>query len=172
VPLVRFLSRRTRSIDEAQDVAQEAFVRLWERREDWTAGSARALLFRIGANAAADSRRRGNVRSRWREAGADGNPIGKEPATPEQVVESSEARVRVLRALDALPRKRREVFELVRIEELSYREVAEVLGLAPQTVANHMSLALRDLRAALADLWPTTAAESESRSPDAARPNG
>lgn len=150
--LVRFLQRRLESSDAAQDAAQEAFVRLWERREQWQAGSARALLFRIGANIAADVERRSNVRRRWqRQAPGAGRPP---PPTPEEELDGSEARVRFLEALARLAPKRREVFRLVRDEGLGYREVAEVLELSPQTVANHMSLALRELRAELSDLLP------------------
>src|SRR5688572_13798416 len=63
-PLVRHLSGLLSSQDLAADAAQEAFVRLWERRDSWTAGSARALLYRIGRNVAFDLRRRARVRSR------------------------------------------------------------------------------------------------------------
>jgi len=46
------------------------------------------------------------------------------------------------------------VFELVRHRGLSYREIAAVLELSEQTVANHMSLALKDLAHLLSDLLP------------------
>ena len=52
-------------------------------------------------------------------------------------------------AVARLTPRRQEIFRLVRENGLSYREVAEVLDLSPQTVANLMSLALADLRAAL-----------------------
>jgi RNA polymerase sigma-70 factor (ECF subfamily) len=52
-------------------------------------------------------------------------------------------------AVARLPDRRREVFRFAREEGLSYQEIAEVMNLSTQTVANHMSLAMADLRAAL-----------------------
>jgi RNA polymerase sigma-70 factor (ECF subfamily) len=57
-------------------------------------------------------------------------------------------------AVTRLPERRREVFRLVREEGLSYQEIAEIMGLSTQTVANHMSLAMADLRAALKPHFP------------------
>lgn len=166
--LVRFLRRRSASDDAAEDAAQEAFVRLWERRERWQAGSARALLYRIGANAVADANRRAGTRARrGREAASRATGT---PPTPADDLERSEAGARFHAALEGLAPQRREVFRLVREEALTYREVAEVLELSPQTVANHMSLALRELRTALADLLPRGtgrhAAPADERSSD------
>ena len=147
-PLVRYLERRVESGDEAEDVAQEAFVRIWERRERWTGGSARAVLFRIGRNLALDRGRRRAVRRRWaEEARQDPAPS---PPTPADELAATELRGRVAGAVEALPERRREVFRLVRLQGLTYAEVAEILGVSAQTVANQMSMALRDLRAAVA----------------------
>ncbi len=149
-PLVAHLAAVTGSLEAAEDAAQEAFVRLWERREDWRAGSARALLFRIGRNAALDEGRRARVRGRL---AAERSRSGvASPPTPDGDLDRSELRLRLDAALDRLPPRRREVFELIRFSGLSHEEAADAMGLATQTVANHMSLALRDLRAALADL--------------------
>ena len=54
------------------------------------------------------------------------------------------------RAIAELPERRRDVFVLAHLHGLSYKEVAETLGITPRTVANHMSLALAQLREALA----------------------
>lgn len=68
-------------------------------------------------------------------------------------------------ALAALPRRRREVFELVRFHGLSHAEVAEVLEISTQTVANHVSRALSELRANLDDVLGDPAEdEPEGRS--------
>ena len=153
-PLVRHLTGVTGSRDTAQDAAQEAFVRLWERRERWASGSLRALVYRIGRNVALDMVRRGRVRERWARQEARGGPGGADHASPspDRVLEHAEVRWRVESALGRLPARRREAFELVRFAGLTHQEVAEVMDLSPQTVANHLSLALRDLRAELADV--------------------
>jgi len=148
-PLLRHLGSIAGSADAAEDAAQEAFVRLWERREHWQDGSARALVFRIGRNLALDAARRGQVRAR-RSRHPPVGPPG--PATPEEELARAEVRARVEAALAGLAQRRREVFELVRFGGLTYQEVAEALELSPQTVANHMSFALRDLRSELAEM--------------------
>lgn len=163
-PLVRHLAGVTGSVDTAQDAAQEAFVRLWERRERWQAGSLRALVYRIGRNVALDMVRRGRVRERWAREGDTGSETA--PA-PDNVLEHQELRWRVESALGRLAPRRREAFELVRFAGLTHQEVADVMDLSPQTVANHLSLALRDLRAELADMaHPRPGQEPDARSHD------
>jgi len=164
-PLVRHLTTFLGSAEGAQDAAQDAFVRLWERRERWTAGSARALVFRIGRNAALDLGRRQAVRDRWvREGHAGPSPFS---AAPDEELAAAELRRRLESALGRMAPRRREVFELVRFGGLSYGEVSEAMELSAQTVANHMSLALRDLRAELSDLVePQSGSEPEERSND------
>ena len=136
----------------AEDAAQEAMIRIWERRERWCEGSARALVFRIGRNVALDARRSENVRRRWRAA-AQREPSPSREG-PEDSVRWSEYEARVRRALEALSPARREVVELIRLRGLSHREAAEVLEVSQQTVANRMTLALADLRMLLADILP------------------
>ncbi len=172
-PLVGHLVRLTGSREAAEDAAQEAFVRLWERRERWQAGSARALLFRIGRNVALDEERRVRVRARLGPDGA--GPSAERPAPePDGDLERAELGLRIQAALERLPARRREVFELVRFAGLSHEEVADATGLAAQTVANHMSLALRDLRAELADLVAGTRGthEGETGDPEGRRHDG
>ncbi len=136
----------------AEDAAQEALIRIWEQRERWHEGSARALAFRIGRNLALDACRSAKVRRQW------GTALGREPAPapdgPEEAAQWSEYERRIRAALDALSPGRREVVELVRLRGLSHREAAEALGISQQTVANRMALALADLRTLLADILP------------------
>ena len=149
-PLVRYLGTLSETREAAEDAAQEAFVRLWEHRERWTAGTARGLLFRIGRNVALDSRRKGEVRSRLRVESANAAP--RRPPTPADALLESEAAARIRAAVAALPDRRGEVFTLVRYHGLSYREVADALDISELTVANHLSRALAELREHLPDL--------------------
>lgn len=148
-PLVRHLATLVESGAAAQDAAQEAFVRLWEHRDRWESGSARAVLYRIARNVALDDLRRAKVRARWARSSSTEKPS---PApTPAEEVEAAEFADHFTSALDSLPRRRREVFHLVRFGGLSYAETAQVMDLSEQTVANQMSLAMKDLRRLLSD---------------------
>lgn len=145
-PLVRYVRRMLPDPDDAQDIVQEAFVRLWTRRTRWKVeGSVRSLLFTITRNAALDELRRRTRRGRAARAFRGSTP----PPLPSEVAAASALEQAAAAAVAALPPKRQEVFRLAREAGLSYSEIAEVMDVSPQTVANQMSLALADLRQAL-----------------------
>ncbi len=148
-PLVAYLLTFLDSVETAEDAAQEAFVRLWEHRDRWESGSARAVVFRIGRNIALDLQRRAEVRRRWRSKHR--HAPTPSPPTPEEELTSAEFLIRFREALESLPPRRREVFQLIRFRGLSHRDVAEVLAVSERTVANHLRLAMKDLRHLLTD---------------------
>lgn len=145
-PLARYAEGILDGSGGGDDVAQEAFIRLWSRRVDLRRdGSLRAFLYATARNAALDDRRR-ERRLSARAALAD-PPL---PCTsPLDCAEEGELAERAAAAVASLPARRREVFLLVREGGMSYQDVAEVMGISLQTVANHMSLALASLRATL-----------------------
>lgn len=147
-PLMGFAHRILGGGGDPQDVVQEAFIRLWTHRESWrSSGSIRAILFAITRNAALDE-----LRKMRKKPQALVNHLGtlSDPnPDPLETTLESEMREAVAEAVSRLSPRRREVFRLVREDGLAYREVSEVLGISPQTVANLMSLALSDLRKAL-----------------------
>lgn len=146
-PLVHYAGRVLGGGADPEDVVQEAFIRLWTRRERWTVdGSVRSLLYTITRNCALDERRR-SARVERAALAAD-PPLAS--LTPSVEAEATQLRAAAAKAVEALPPKRREVFRLAREEGLTYAEIAAVMGISAQTVANHMSLALSDLRVALA----------------------
>lgn len=136
------------SRDDAEDVVQNAFLYIWEHRERIDpAQSLRAYLFRIGYTRALNAKR-----GREREvAEADPEDAGRAAATPETDAEQAELRAHIQAAVDALPERRRQVFELCFVQGFTYREAAEALDVTRKTVENHMGLALKDLRGALGD---------------------
>jgi len=148
-PLVRYASGFLGSSDAAEDAAQEAFVRLWKHRHEWSpTESLRAYLYRILRNHLLNERRAQRVRARWRDKVLCRKPRG--PFTPLELAEHGELNTAVCAALDKLPPRRREIFTLARHHGLSYREIAETLDVSPQTVANQVSAALTTLREQLA----------------------
>jgi RNA polymerase sigma-70 factor (ECF subfamily) len=144
--LLRFVEGILDQEGGGEDVVQEAFIRLWMRRGELRfEGSFRAFLYTLTRNAAIDELRRSG-RRRTLSIRAD-PPVA--PPSPLAGVEASDLQAIADAAIAALPPRRREVFRLARREGLSYKEIAEVMGLSPQTVANQMSRALTELHEAL-----------------------
>jgi RNA polymerase sigma-70 factor (ECF subfamily) len=110
------------SRDVAQEVVQQLFVTLWERRRVWqVSGTVVTYLYRAVRNGSLNALREGRRRV----------PL---------IDRAHEAR---------LPERCREVFRLNRYHHLTYAEVAQVLNLSVKTVELHMARALRELRSRL-----------------------
>jgi RNA polymerase sigma-70 factor (ECF subfamily) len=149
-PLVAYAERLVGTRDAAEDIVQRTFCRVWERRGAWrTSGSLCGLLYRIAHNLAVSDRRTGQARERAALSLADALP---DAASPLDDVERTQLRHRIARAVRALPDRRQQVFVLRCVHELSYREIADTMGISTQTVANQFSHALATLRCSLAYL--------------------
>jgi RNA polymerase sigma-70 factor (ECF subfamily) len=146
--LVTFAADKLGSLDAAEDAVQEVFVRVWNHRTQLRPySSPRAYLYRVLRNLIADDFRRRRLREGW---GAGHQAEERETATPAAILEANQLATAANRAIAALPERRRDVFILAHLHGLSYRDVAEALGITRRTVANHMTLALRELRSTLA----------------------
>jgi len=144
-PLVSYARRLVADGDTAEDIVQETMLRLWNQRAEWTpTQQLQGFLYRITRNLALNEQKRSRLRSGWVTRSAQ-EPVDA-PSTPLELVEMAQLRATLDQAIDALPPKRREVFILARYHGHSYREIAEIMGISPQTVANQMSAALNDLR--------------------------
>jgi RNA polymerase sigma-70 factor (ECF subfamily) len=145
--LVRFLLRRTRSPDDAEDLAQESLTRLMRYRghapETWM-----ALLYRIAVNALHDRSRRALTRFDSQHVSLDEEAIELHSAEPshEQRTASEQDLVALQRALLRLPERCRQVYLLNRIEGMTYTEIADHCGISVKAVEKHISRALRLLR--------------------------
>lgn len=146
--LVRYIASFLGSADEAKDIAQEAFVRLWEGRSGLRPhASARPYLYRIARNLAINERRRRELQRLLAARQAEDRPSVRTPASE---LEATELRAIIERAIESLPDRRREAFVLAHLQNMPHREIAEIMGISPQTVANQISTALAQLRESLA----------------------
>lgn len=149
-PLSAYAFRLLEDRDAAMDVAQEACMRLWERRGRDPLRCVRPWLFRTVRNLALDQLKTGRTRRGILQRYRPGR--GRGPARPDEVFQRDRVAAEVQRAIQELPERRREVFALAYLQGLSYAEVAEVLGISPKTVQNQMSAALAQLRSTLRPL--------------------
>jgi RNA polymerase sigma-70 factor, ECF subfamily len=147
-PLCNYACAMIGDMDEAEDVVQERFFKVWEKREDLTINySVKAYLYKMVYNACLNRVRSEKTQSKYKAHNATflkENPVYQLDLT-------SELQQNVQQAIASLPEQCRHVFELNRFEELKYREIAEQLGLSIKTVENHIGKALRLLRAQLSD---------------------
>lgn len=129
--------------EDVRDVVQEAFVRLWQMRDRVAWERAEPLVYRIALNLASKRRRSRRI---WQWVTFDddvrGDAHDDAAIDPEQ-----EAAVR--RAIEALPERQRRVLVLSIHSELSYDEIAVVLGVSSGTVGSRRNTALRNVREAL-----------------------
>jgi len=144
-PVLTFSTRLLHDGEAADDVAQETFLRVWINRGDIQPDQLRAYIFRVARNLVVDETRKRRVRER----ATDSAGIAMTTPRPDQVVERDEQHEAIQHAVDALPPKRREAFILAYLHELTYKEVADVLGISVSTVKNHVAAALLDLRRTL-----------------------
>ena len=137
-PLCLYALRYVDDIDRAEDIVQDCFVKMLEGHpSDCLHDShemAAPLLFRIVHNRCIDELRRYQPQV----------PIPTDMA--EDDVESSFVAARLWTAIDTLPDRCREVFLMAKRDGMSYREIADELGLKENTVRNHIARALETLR--------------------------
>lgn len=133
----------------AEDVAQETFLRLWNAAERYEGrGTLRSYLLTVAHRLATDYRRK-----RRETESLDGwTNLPDAKPHPGQTTGAGDVVEAVRRSLEALPEEQRTVFILSHYEGLKYREIAEIVGCPPGTVASRKYLAVQALRERLAPL--------------------
>lgn len=142
-------TRLTGDAAEAEDITQEALLRLWKTAADWRRGEAKVTtwLYRVTANLAADRFRRRRGGSVALDAIPE--PEDDRPA-PDRVLQDR-ARARALQeALQTLPDRQRQAVVLRHIEGLANPEIAAIMGLGIEAVESLTARGKRALAQALA----------------------
>lgn len=144
----RFLHRMTGDPHETEDLTQETFLRALNRLDTFQGGSGlRVWLLRIAANAYFDLQRR---RRRVAFGPLDREPPASEPAADHHLVVSEQAAL-LRAALEGLSETTRMVFHLRATEDLSFREIADLVGTTEQAARWHMHQARVKLLKQLAE---------------------
>jgi len=139
----RFITSITRSPDDAEDMAQDIFLKLWTERETLNMEmSFNSFLFTVARNAAFNFLKHKLVEESYineycREIDTD---------TPEEHAFAGDIELLVEMALERMPAKRSEVYRLSRQTGLENDEIALQLGISRHTVENNLSLALKEIR--------------------------
>lgn len=146
-PLVRFCVRFVADADQAAEIVQDLFVKLWTNRERLSFTiSFESYMMRSVRNAAITyinkERAHTDANERIYTDESDAND-------PSETLQSNNLEASYQKVLATMPEKRREVFLASRFEGLKYVEIAQKLGLSQKTVEAHMSAAIKQLREGL-----------------------
>ncbi len=129
----------------ATDIAQDAFMKLWEKDFHFDLKQNKGLLYKIAGDLFVSHYRKQNVARRYEKE------LSLDMAVEETAnqIQYKELKSMYKNALSKLPEKQRVVFLMNRQEGFTYNEIAERLGLSVKAVEKRMNLALRYLREAL-----------------------
>jgi len=140
-----FILKFVHDRDLAKDILQEVFIKIWERRGRFHSKNLEGYLYTISRNAIIDYVRKEKVRQQYNES----RPAQADFQSPHQMMVFEETKKRIERAINALPPKRKRIFELSRIDGKTYQEIADNLNISKNTVEVQKVKALEYLRAEL-----------------------
>jgi RNA polymerase sigma-70 factor (family 1) len=153
LPLTRFAWRYVNSKAVAEELVQELFTILWEKREGWeTKGSLRSYLYKSVRNLSLNYLKHQGVKQeydhQWMEQKENPEIEFRDTFREQQIREA------ITRAIEELPERSKMTYKLHRYDGLTYSEIADVMGVSVKTVESQMTRTLKMLRERLAWLLP------------------
>jgi RNA polymerase sigma-70 factor (ECF subfamily) len=149
-PVFNVVYRWLWNAEEARDVTQEAFLKVWQAWDRVDPATVEPLVFRSALNLAANRLR---ARKLWGLLTLE--PLREkadEKTAPDEALDVERRRAMVRRAVDGLPEKLKRVVVMCELSGLSYAQVAQALDIPPGTVGSRRSLALSALEKSLGPL--------------------
>jgi RNA polymerase sigma factor (sigma-70 family) len=138
-------------MNDVEDLVQEVLLRIQKRQPEAGGEQCRRLSLRGRGQCSDRSRARDRTRRRSDHCEFQEIHHPVDEMSPERVLQGREQMARAMAALNELPERTRRVFILVRFEEMSYKLVAQRLGVSVSAVEKHVMKALRHLGARLRD---------------------
>ncbi len=135
--------------EQADDVVQESFIRLWNNCAKVTLDTAKGFLFKIATNLSTSLKRSEKVHLKYTERAVK---TDKNEESPEYIILEKEFMDKLTNAISSLPDKQREVFLMNRIEKKTYKEIAEISGVSVKAIEKSMHKALVKLRKTIGDI--------------------
>jgi RNA polymerase sigma-70 factor (ECF subfamily) len=149
-PLVRYLTKKVRNNEDANDLAQEAFLRMHKFQQSRPLDNARAFLFKTANNLVVDQMRRARVHDKYLsfemlpEQSDEEND--KFAPSAERTVSAEQELDQIYKVVDQMPEKVRRAFLMHRGKDLSYPEIASEMGVSTSMVEKYIIQALKILR--------------------------
>ncbi len=141
-PLRNYIYYKCGDGDLATDIVQDVFLKVWEKPIDVNQKSIKALLYKMVTDAFLDHLRKNKVADKYLKR----LQFDFSANTPDEILEYEELKQQYETSLAALGEKQRSVFLMSRIENLTYKEIADRLSVSVKAVEKRMSQALKVLK--------------------------
>ncbi|WP_242203314.1 RNA polymerase sigma factor [Aestuariivivens insulae] len=146
--LFNFIYYKCGDTQQAEDIVQDAFVKLWRNCAKVHFQKAKSFLFTVARNLFLNEVAHKKIVLQHEAAPTKSSTN----ETPEFLLEEQEFMLKLKNAIANLPEKQREVFLLSRIDKKTYAEISELVGISVKAVEKRMSLALMALRDKLGNI--------------------
>ncbi len=133
-----FIYSKSGSYGIAEDIAQEAFLKLWIKCALIIFSKAKSFLYTVANNLFLN-----NVKHQKVVLDYSNSYLENKSESPEFVLEEKEFKIKLEDAINSMPEKSREVFMMSKIEGLKYKEIAERLNLSVKAIEKRMGIALK-----------------------------
>ncbi len=143
---MRYFRRKGLGEAEAQDFVQETLIRIIRKGGVDRLDNPQGYVFTVAANLLRDRARRASHRAALSHVSVDGDWLTSEAPSADRQLAGREELARIKAAILALPKKPQRVFVLNRFEGLTYREIAELMGVSRSSVEKYMMAALARLK--------------------------
>ena len=150
--MYRLALRKIQSEEVAEEIVQDVFVSLWEKRQVLVIADIRNYLFRSVKNGVLDYVRAQIVRQNYAREFAF--QIEPNYNNTDDILALYDLTAAIHSGMENLSEKTREIFKYNRLESLSAEEISKILDLPKRTVEYHITLALRMMRTSLKDYLP------------------
>ena len=145
-PLTYFAYKYLEDLDASQDLVQEVFSSLYEKRENLSiTQSLKSYLYRSVQNHSINVINHNKMKKRHHDVIKERSDV----SATDSSIELQELELKILRSIDALPEQCARIFKMSRFEQLSNQEIADALGISKRTVETQISNALKELRKTL-----------------------
>ncbi len=138
-----FIYYKCGDLHRAEDIAQEAFIRIWNNCTKVTKEKAKSFLYTVANNLFIDSTRKDKSANNYLKTIEHKTT---DSTNPLEVLQGNELKAKLNQAIQQLSSKRREVFLMNRMEHLTYKEIAERLQISVKAVEKRMHATLIELR--------------------------
>jgi RNA polymerase sigma-70 factor (ECF subfamily) len=138
----RYIYYRSGDGDLATDIAQDVFLRLWEKQPEFRERENVGLLYKMAGDEFVSRYRRQQLELNYKNS----LPFQLHDISPEEELQYKELQQRYEEALGSLPEKQRVAFLMSRMDGLKYHEIADRLNISVKAVEKRMNLALGFLK--------------------------